>query len=151
MTNLICEQTAITRAQDTTISFTEASREMLLGLIFTPTLYKHITWPIFHVPVVKLESPTSPLGDVHKFKIDQLTAEITDIKSAFKHFPGVRKYIKSITPEYGFLSFRVRGSLGLSMLTHIVVTHLKARYPNWLVVLDTESLYSRGKHKRTFS
>jgi hypothetical protein len=124
---------------------------MLLGLIFTPALYRHIPWPMFHVPVVKLESPTSPLGDVHKFKIDQVTAEITDIKSAFKRFPGVRKYIKSITPEYDFLTFRVRGSLGLSMLTHIIVPHLKTRYPSWRVELDTEFLYSRGKHKKTFN
>lgn len=120
---------------------------MLLGLIFTPRLYKHVPWPTFHVPIVKLDPPRSLLGNVYTFRADWLTAEMTDMCGAFKSFPGVKKYIKVSLADSKFLVVKLQGPIGLSMFTHIVVPHLKARYPEWIVELDTEALYGNGKHK----
>ena len=126
--------------------------DMLLGLIFTPRLYKHIPWSTFHVPVVKLEPPRSPLGNVYTFRIDWHTAEMTDICGAFKSFLGAKKYIKVSLADRKFLVVKLQqGAIGLSILQHILVPHLKARYPEWNVELDTEALYGNGKHKPIFN
>jgi hypothetical protein len=123
--------------------------DMLLGLIFTPRLYRHIPWPVFHVPVVKLDPPKS-IGDTYTLSIDRHTAEMTDICGAFKSFRGVKKYFK-ISLVHKFVVIKILGSFGFSMLQYILVPHLKAKYPKWIVELDTEILYGNGKHKPTFN
>lgn len=126
-----------------------AHRDMLMGGIFTPSLYKHVEWENFHIPIIRLEAPKS-FGNTCKLKIDNYTAKKIDLCDAFKNFPNIRKYIRSVSIDFSFTTVKIMGAVGLAMMHFILINHLKIKFPNWKSKLDTAPLHPNTIQQKNY-